>query len=47
VLLTSLLIAAAVVPIKNAASRIAVRVLGSWVAAVGILMFGWLSQGTV
>jgi len=47
VLLTSLLISAAVVPLKNAASRIAVRVLGSWVAAVGILMFGWLSRGSV
>jgi len=47
VLLTSLLISAAVVPLKNAASRIAVRVLGSWVAAVGILMFGGLSQGNV
>jgi len=47
VLLTNLLISAAVVPLQNAASRIAVRVLGSWVAAVGILMFGWLSQGNV
>lgn len=46
VLLTSLLISAVVVPLKNAASRIAVRVLGSWVAAVGILMFGWFSKGS-
>lgn len=46
VLLTSLLISAAVVPLKNAAPRIAIRVLGSWVAAVGILMFGWFSKGS-
>jgi len=47
VLLTSLLVSAAVVPLKKAWSRIVVRVLGSWVAAVGILMFGWLSRGGV
>lgn len=44
VLLTSLLISAAIVPIEAAWSRIAVRVLGSWVAAVGILMFGWMAR---
>lgn len=45
VLLICLLIAAAVVALKGVWPRIAVRVLGSWVAAVGILMFGWISQG--
>ncbi len=47
VLLISLLISAAVVPLRGIWSRIAVRVAGSWVAAVGILMFGWLTQGNV
>jgi hydrogenase/urease accessory protein HupE len=47
VLLLSLLISAAVVPLQGVWSRIAVRVAGSWVAAVGILMLGWLTQGNV
>ena len=47
VFLTSLLIAAAIVPLQGIWSRIVVRVAGSWVAAVGILMFGWLTQGNV
>jgi urease accessory protein len=47
VFLVSLLISATVVPLQSMWSRIAVRVAGSWVAAVGILMFGWLSQGAV
>ena len=46
VFLISLLISAAVVPLRGIWPRIAVRVAGSWVAAVGILMFGWLSQGS-
>ena len=40
----ALLISAAVVALRLAWARIAVRVAGSWVAAVGLLMFGWLSQ---
>lgn len=47
VFLTSLLISAAVVPLQAAWSRIVVRVAGSWVAAVGILMFGWLTRGNL
>jgi urease accessory protein len=47
VFLTSLLISAAIVPLQGIWSRIVVRVAGSWVAAVGILMFGWLTQGNV
>lgn len=45
VLLFALLTSAAIVPLRGIWSRIAVRVAGSWVAAVGILMLGWLSQG--
>ncbi|MGD2084325.1 MAG: HupE/UreJ family protein [Chromatiales bacterium] len=45
VLVLSLLTAAAVVPLRAFWARIAVRVAGSWVAAVGMLMLGWLVQG--
>jgi urease accessory protein len=45
VLVLSLLVAAAVVPLRVLWARIAVRVAGSWVAAVGMLMLGWLAQG--
>jgi len=41
----ALLTSAAVVSLRVAWSRIAVRVVGSWVVAVGILMLGWLGQG--
>jgi hypothetical protein len=44
-LLLTLLLSAAVVPICADWGRIAIRVVGSWVAAVGLLMFGWLLQG--
>jgi hydrogenase/urease accessory protein HupE len=44
-LLLALLLSAAVVPIRADWGRIAIRVVGSWVAAVGLLMFGWLLQG--
>ena len=44
VLLIALLTSAAIVPLSGVWSRVAVRVAGSWVAAVGILMFGWLMQ---
>jgi hydrogenase/urease accessory protein HupE len=46
VLLLALLGAAAVVPLRALWSRVAVRVAGSWVVAVGILMLGWLAQGS-
>jgi hydrogenase/urease accessory protein HupE len=42
-----LLVAAAVVSLRPAWTRVAVRVAGSWVVAVGILMFGWLHRGVV
>lgn len=45
VLVLILLTAAAVVPLRAFWARIAVRVAGSWVAAVGMLMLGWLVQG--
>jgi hypothetical protein len=34
-----------VLDIKRPRTRIAVRVAGSWVAAIGMLMFGWLIRG--
>ncbi len=41
------LVSAFIVSLKRPWTRIVVRVAGSWVAAVGMLMFGWLirSQG--
>ena len=42
-----LLISAAVVSLRPAWTRVAVRVAGSWVVAVGTLMFGWLFRGTL
>jgi hypothetical protein len=40
-----LLVSAAVVSLRPAWTRIAVRVAGSWVVAVGMLMFGWMFRG--
>jgi hydrogenase/urease accessory protein HupE len=45
VLLLALLTSAAVTPLQAFWARVAVRVAGSWVVAVGILMFGWLVRG--
>jgi len=45
VLVVALLTSAAVVPLRAAWARVAVRVVGSWVVAVGMLMLGWLAQG--
>jgi urease accessory protein len=39
------LVSAATVSLKNPWTRIVVRVFGSWVAAIGMLMFGWLLRG--
>ena len=44
-LLLVLLISAAVVPLQAFWARVTVRVAGSWVMAVGVLMFGWFVQG--
>jgi hypothetical protein len=41
----ALLTAAAVVPMRALWARVAVRVAGSWVVAVGMLMLGWLAKG--
>jgi len=45
-LVVALLTSAAVVSLRAAWARVAVRVAGSWVAAVGMLMLGWLVRGT-
>ncbi len=45
-LVLALVTAAAVVPLRALWGRVVVRVAGSWVAAVGMLMLGWLVQGT-
>ncbi len=45
VLVIALLISALVLTMRADWMRIAVRVVGSWVAAVGMLMFGWLMKG--
>ena len=39
------LVSALVVSLKQPWTRIVVRVAGSWVAAIGMLMFGWLFRG--
>ena len=39
------LVAAQVVSLRALWSRIVVRVAGSWIAAVGLLMLGWLVKG--
>lgn len=45
VLCLAVLAAAAVVPLTALWARVAVRVAGSWIAAVGMLMIGWTLQG--
>lgn len=45
VLLLALITAAAVAPLRALWARVVVRVAGSWVVAVGMLMLGWLAQG--
>ncbi len=46
VLILTLLTAALAVSLRAAWTRIALRVGGSWIAAVGMLMLGWLLKGT-
>lgn len=46
VLLLALLTSAAVAPLQAFWARTAVRVGGSWIVAVGMLMLGWMVQGT-
>ena len=45
VLIISLFCSARVVTLKAAWTRITVRIAGSWIAAVGMLMLGWLVRG--
>jgi urease accessory protein len=47
VLCLAVLTAAAVVPLTALWARVAIRVAGSWIAAVGMLMIGWTLQGAV
>ena len=39
------IVSALIVSLKQSWTRIVVRVAGSWVAAIGMLMFGWLMRG--
>jgi hydrogenase/urease accessory protein HupE len=47
VLITALLISALVVSMRADWPRIVLRVAGSWIAAVGMLMFGWMLKAAV
>lgn len=40
------IVSAFVISLKAEWTRIAVRVTGSWIAAVGLLMLGWLAKGS-
>jgi urease accessory protein len=39
------IVSAFIVSLRRPWTRIVVRVAGSWVAAIGMLMFGWLFRG--
>jgi hydrogenase/urease accessory protein HupE len=39
------IVSALVVSFKQSWTKIVVRVAGSWVAAMGMLMFGWMMRG--
>lgn len=41
------LFSALIVSLKRPWTRVVVRVAGSWVAAIGMLMFGWMFRGQV
>jgi len=41
------IVSAFIVSLKKPWTRIVVRVAGSWVAAMGMLMFGWMMRGQV
>ena len=45
VFITTCLVAALVVELRQYWARIAVRVAGSWIAASGILLLGWSLRG--
>ena len=46
-ILLVLLVSAVVAPIKAFWIGIAVRIMGSWVVAVGILMLAWMTHGGI
>lgn len=46
VLIIGLLCSALIVSLKAAWTRIVIRVAGSWIAAVGMLMLGWMVRGS-
>ena len=39
------IVSAFIVSLKQSWAKIVVRVAGSWVAAMGMLMFGWMFRG--
>jgi len=41
----SAIISAFVISLRPAWTRVAVRVAGSWIAAIGLLMLGWMAKG--
>ncbi len=46
VFLAATILPAAVVGLRARWTRVMVRVMGSWIAATGILMLGWILRGT-
>jgi cytochrome c biogenesis protein CcdA len=40
------IVSAFIVSLKQPWTKIVMRVAGSWVAAMGMLMFGWIFRGT-
>jgi len=40
------LFAALATRLRTTAARIALRVAGSWIAAIGLLMLGWLARSS-
>lgn len=44
-LVVVLLVSATVVSLRQFWARVAVRVAGSWIVAVGVMMLGWMLQG--
>ena len=38
------LVSSLVVPLRQTWSRVAVRVAGSWIAAIGLLLLGWAAR---
>ncbi len=45
IFLLAALVAAGVISLRHSWARIAVRVAGSWIAAIGLLLLGWALSG--